>query len=143
MFLHATLRSSEFRIRKGGLQPLMNDYPYSPLPPPQLFRSSTSVSFCDTLVYNHQDMTEIPIIEINRETMKSDACAIPDSPVLPSGPSSRLFVEPQARLLHPLVKLRSSCPSRDDELLSVLLGLDVSLCGDGLIYPLIYAHQNA
>ena len=115
---------------------------YSPLPPPQLFRSSTSVSFWDTLVYNHQAITEIPIIEIASEVTKSDASAIPNSPVFPSRPSSSLFVESQSGLLHPLVELRGSSTSCDDELLSVLLGLDLSLCSDRLIDPLIYAHQN-
>ena len=83
-------------------------------------------------MYNHQDITEIPIIDIVSETTKSDVSAIPNSPVLPSRPSSSLLVESQPGLLHPLVELRSSCTSRDDELLSVLLGLDVS--------PVSYTH---
>ena len=67
-------------------------------------------------MYNHQAITEIPIIEIASEVMKPDAFAIPNSPVLPSRPSASLLVESQSGLLHPLVELRSPCTGRDDEL---------------------------
>ena len=66
-----------------------------------------------------------------------------NSPVLPPSPSTSLLVEPQSGLLHPLVELRSTCSGGDDEFLPVLLSLDVPLGGNRLVYPLIYAHQDA
>ena len=58
-----------------------------------------------------------------------------------SGPAARLLVEEQAGLLHLLVEFGRSCAGSQDEVFTVLLGLDVILGCEGLVDPVVDVHQ--